>query len=277
MDVVINADIDAAPDGATPIATYSNYYHNLLACLGYPTDAPPVADLLRKYHSLEGEWVVVSPIHWQATHNDAMIIASGHELQIPAAESRVWFAELAEFVALYKIKVFYHDAETWLLRCDGNPPITARPVHMLHHQSLMPELKQLDQTLFWQSFLTENQMFFSAHPLNQARTDSFFINGLWLWGGGQLHERVQKPLICSDDSLLPIAELLSTNVANYHSVSSIAKDSVLLFSEPAQHDKLALQLRLQKNTVRWYWNNLAYLCKPKSWWSRFRGRFCHAD
>lgn len=270
MDVVINSSSDAVPDGATSMTTYSNYYHNMLVCLGYPIDAPPVADWLRRYHSLEGEWVVVSPVHWQATHNDAMIIASGHELTLSEAESRVWFAELSEFVALYKIKLYYHDKVTWLLQCDGRPPITAKPVHMLHHQSLMPELKKLDETLFWQGFLTENQMFFSAHPLNQKRKDTCFINGLWLWGGGYLHECVQKPLLCSDDSLLPLAKLLSTDVDSYYSVSSIARDSVLMFTTLSQHDKLELQLRLQKNTVRWYWNNLAYLSKPKSWWSRFR-------
>ena len=271
MDVVIDAELDVEPENTVPIPTHGNFYHNLLACLDYPIDAPPVADLLRTYHGLEGEWLVVSPIHWQATHNDAMIVASGEALELSEYESRIWFAELAEFVALYNINLYYHSPHIWLLQCDGKPLITAKPVHTLHHQSMMPELKNLDETLFWQSFLTENQMFFNAHPLNKASIKTYPINGLWLWGAGKLHEPGDVPLICSDDSLLELARLLSVKVSIYQAVSSIAKNSVLLFNKLDELDYQALKLRLQKNVVRWFWSNVAYCSKPRSWWSRFRG------
>ena len=273
MDVVINAEITEVPAGHTPITTYGNFYHNILACLDYPKDAPPVADLLRSYYRLDGDWLIASPIHWQATHNDAMITALGSELQLSEIQSRAWFAALAEFVASDISNLYYHDPHTWLLQCDGKPQLTAKPVHTLHHQSMMPELKRLDKTLFWQRFITENQMFFSTHPLNKARTEVYPINGLWLWGNGKLQACGQKQLICSDESLWQLARVLSTNVSEYQSVPSIADNSVLLFSELGQHELCALQTRLQKNKVRWYWNNVAYLTKPRNWWSRFRAPF----
>ena len=273
MDVVINADIDAVPEGYTTTQTHGNFYHNILACLAYPIDAPPVADLLRRYHGLEGEWLIASPIHWQATHNDAMIVASGYELKLSTEESRVWCAELAEFSAFVDIKLHYHDANTWLLQRDGKPEITARPVHTLHHQSMMPELKKLDETLFWQRYITENQMFFSEHPLNKARKESYSINGLWLWGGGNLHERGHKTLVCANEGLEKLATQLSTNVSSYQSTRAISTDSILLFDTLNEHERAALQTQLQKNTVHWYWNNVAYTSKPKSWWSRLLERF----
>ena len=272
MDVLINAAIDALPEGCESIDQQGNYYHQMLTCLGYPKEAPPVGDLLRRYHGLKGEWLVASPIHWQATHNDAMIIASGPSLQLTEQESRIWFAELSQFASIVDIHLHYHDAYTWLIQSDDKPPVTSKPVHQLHHQSMMPELKKLDETMFWQHFITENQMFFSDHPLNRARTHSPTINGLWLWGAGQLHGPVQTPLVCADEKLLRLAHVLSTNTTLYAPEHPIAKQSVLLFNELSLSERTAIETRLKKDSARWYWNNLAYLRQPKRWWSRFSKR-----
>lgn len=272
MDIVINADLAAKPEGSTPIPHQENYYHTILTCLDYGGEDLPVADLLRRYHGLDGMWLIASPIHWQATHNDAMIVASGDALQLSEGESRLWFAALAEFMARDHIQLHYHDACTWLLRCDGQPPIASRAVHTLRHQSLMPEIQQLDTTLFWPRVITEAQMLFNAHPLNKARTESYSINGIWIWGDGRLHAPVQKPVVCQNDHLVKLATLLSTHTSTYSSFASLSKNSVSLFSELTHDEHSMLQTRLQKETVRWYWNNIAYLSKPKNWLSRLKER-----
>jgi len=272
MDIVINAEIALIPENNTEIPTQGNFYHNLLSCLGYPNDAPPVADLLCKYHDLEGEWLVVSPIHWQATHNDAMIIASGTQLGLSEQDSQLWFKAFKAFVASENMRVHYHDAQTWLLQYEDKPLLTAKPVHLLHHKSMMPELEVLDNTLFWQRFFTESQMFFSAHVLNKNRTDLYPINGVWLWGNGKLEAKTQTQLICADSDLLKLADILSTKVGDAYSLPQATKNSILLYANLNQNTRLVLQKQLQKNTIRWYWNNLAYQSKPKSWISRFMER-----
>ncbi len=266
MYIVINANLDSVPEDSIPMTGQGNFYHNLLCSLGYPSSHPPVADLLRHYHDLQGQWLVVSPIHWQATHNDAMIVASDRELELSDSESRLWFAAFAEFIVPDKMNLHYYDAQTWLLQCDHLPPISAKPVHTLVQQSLTSQLLQLDDTLFWQRFITECQMFFSAHPLNKTRT-ACPINGLWFWGNGTLGEKAQKTLV-SDDSLHDLAALLSTRVRSYSSSESYTKDSVLLFQDINPEELHTLQSKLQKYTVHWYWNNLAYDSKPKGWLSR---------
>ena len=273
MDIVINAELGFKPESNVSIVNYGNYYHNLLSCLTYPVDSPPIADLLRRYHGLEGQWLIASPIHWQATHNDAMIVASGSELQLSDDESRLWFTALEAFLAPENISLYYHDAHTWLLQYDGRPHIFSKPVHVLQHQSMMPELKKLDDTLFWQRFITENQMFFSAHSLNKTRIGLYPINGLWIWGGGSLRARVKIPLVYHDDSSLKLAKLLSTNVIDYTSLPSLSNNCVLLCNDFGQHDQHVLQTQLNKNTVRWYWNNVAYISKPNSWLSRLMEKF----
>jgi len=271
MDIVINAEKGEqplAPTGSHAEPSYGNYYQNILTCLGYSADNPPVADLLRRYHQLEGQWLIVSPIHWQATHNDAMIMACDDALNLPDKESRRWFKALADFLVHDNVTLHYHDAYTWLIQFEEPVSINARPVHMLLQQPMMQQLQALDSTLFWSKFLTENQMFFSEHSLNKTRVGRYPINGVWIWGGGDLKAQSSKPMVCSDEATHDLACLLSTRVSRYEPNQKSPKDAVLLFSD--FDEKQAFQF--EKNTVRWYWNNVAYITKPKSWFARWFGR-----
>lgn len=267
MDIVINANSVSIPEGKTPIQTQGHYVQNILACLDYPLDAPPLAELLRQFHELEGEgqWFIASPIHWQATHNDAMIIASGEELELCDDASRRWFEAFTNFIATEGMQLHYHDAYTWLLRAPEKPEILAKPAYAMHHQSLMPVLQNLDGTLFWQRFLTENQMFFNTHPLNNERTGPYSINGVWIWGGGRLHAPVQSPIVCDGLVDSRLAHLLSTNVTAYQSIRSFSKNQILLFHALDKQTQHHLELHTQQYRVRWYWNNLAYESPPKNW------------
>ena len=287
------------PEGSIPTPTQGNYYHNLLACLGYPADAPPVADLLRRYHGLDGTWLVASPIHWQATHNDAMIVACDEALDLSDEESRAWFAVWAECLQLESIQLHYHDAYTWLIQPSEPQPIHALPVHALLQQPMMAHLKALDttvpdpsivvpakagnhpsssidanlsmdprlrgddkfKTLFWSRVLTENQMLFSAHPLNQARKNRYSVNGVWIWGGGHLKTPVSRPIVSADDASCKLASLLSTEVKHYVPKQDYPKDTIFLLGEDHSPSK--------KKSVRYYWNNLAYIHKPSGWITRF--------
>lgn len=284
MDIVINADIISIPDGAIQIPQQANFYHNILNCLNTPITCfkqtvpnkdeafpPPIATLLSRYHGLEGDWLIMSPLHWEATHNDAMITASGHELQLSNQESQQWFKILNDFLTPLDYSLYYHDAYTWLIQCADHPTVTAKPIHNLLHHSIMPELKNLDDTLFWQQFITETQMFLGSHPLNKARKGLPSINGVWVWGGGPLPAPGQTPLVCYHSNLVQLGTLLSTQVIDEPLPLKSANHSVLLFNELSEADRLLLQDQLQSYNVRWYWNNLAYLTKQKRWWSRIIG------
>ena len=270
MDIIINSTLPHLLENvpkADESSHLSNYYQNILACLGYSANNPPVADLLRRYHKLEGLWLIASPIHWEATHNDAMIMACDDALDLSEEESQHLFADLAEFLADDKVKLHYHDAYTWLIQFEAFSPVNAKPVHMLLQQPMMQQLQALDSTLFWSKFLTENQMFFSEHPLNKARVGLHSINGVWIWGAGELKARVSKPMICSDEATYDLASVLSTRVNRYVPDHKYPKDAVLLFSD--FDGKQACQF--EKNTVHWYWNNAKYITKPKNWFARLFG------
>ena len=277
MDIVINATTESDPEGCeklgasgTAVGVASaqvgvvigqrNYYVNLLTCLGYSADSPPVADLLRKLHGLDGEWWVLSPIHWQATHNDAMIVACDAQLQLSDDESRQWFNELTEFLAQDGVKLHYHDAYTWLIQFKRVVSFDAKPVSALLQQSILPHLKALDRTSFGQRFITENQMFFSQHGLNKTRLNRYAINGIWIWGGGVLTSVSLKSVIAMDEAAFNLASIVSTKVSRYQIGKTIAKDAVIL-SSTKSFDRESLK----KRTVHWYWNNMMYSTKRTNW------------
>lgn len=261
MDIVINAASDTVPAGSLKIRSYHHFYHHILNVWGYPVEKPPIADLLRRFHHLEGGFLIVSPIHWEASHNDAMITAYGEHLNIDEKEAHHWFVLLRDLITIYDMKLFYHDAHTWLLQCDNKPLMLAKPLHTMHHQSMMVALKALDTTLFWQRLMTEVQMLYSGDSLNASRACT--INGIWIWGGGQLNGPQATPVICGDESLQPLAHLLSTNVQKFEG-AGLVKGSVGLFN----NDPTAF-ISLQKKEVHWYWNNVAYItCPYRPWFQK---------
>jgi len=275
MDVVINVETKSVPEGSQPIPNQGHFYHHILSCLGYPLDAPPVADLLRCYHGLQGDWLIASPIHWVATHNDAMIEASGEALQLSDTESRAWFEVMTEFLAHEHITTFYHDAYTWLIQPREHPNMIAKPVNSLRHQSMMPQLQLLDSSFFWQRLITEHQMLFSAHPLNKARLDRHSINGIWIWGGGQLQPRGNRPIVCGDAEWVRLASHLSTRVeycdfshSDDHNRLRLTRNTLLLLNSVDQTVLQKLQHRWA--TTCWYWNNIAYKTNGmRRLWRRF--------
>jgi len=267
MDIIVNSILNELPEGSIPIKEYGNFYCNLYASLHDANEYMPIADLLRRYHGLEGEWLVVSLINWQASHNDAMITASFDNLKLSDEESCLWFKEFKEFLALDNINLFYHNKDIWLLQSDALPQITANNVYNMHNQSIMPALHQLDKTLYWQKFITESQMFLSSNILNKGRSAEDVINGVWVWGGGVLPNLVNKKIICNDEESFKMARLLSTNIQMLGDLS-YSKSNVLLLNKLDSKELNFLYKTLQNHTVNWYWNNIAYRKKTKNLMSR---------
>ncbi|WED44315.1 hypothetical protein [Legionella cardiaca] len=266
MQIVVN-DLTQPLSDSKPLFNHGSYYTNVLGCMGFDASNPPIADLLRIYYKLEGNWLVASPIHWEATHNDAMITATDSNLVLSEEESRLLFADVAEFLSLYNIDAFYHDPYTWLLKIDNKPTISSQSVYAMLHQSLMPALNKLDKELFWQRLITELQMFLSSHPLNIKRQHQLPINGLWFWGEGEFKPKSNKKLITDDEVLLGLIPKIA-QISPLSSSFTFDKNSMIFIKYPQRIDISSLKEKTQKYTVHWYWNNLAYSKQPARWWSR---------
>ena len=268
MDVIINSDCNSIPEGSKQLTSQGKGLLNFLFSLGYDSIDPPLADLLRRTINLKGTWLVVTPIHWQATHNDAMIVAFGDALHLDDTQSKYWFQLYADYLALEHISLYYYDAQTWLLCSDNSPPIKAKPVHQIVTHSLMPELAQLDSTMYWQKFFTECQMFFATHPNKSA------VNGVWIWGGAALGDK-KSIAVCVDEQWFALAQMCSSNVTLYSPSVSLKQFQVLLLNNSdilsAEH-----QEQLKKLPTYWYWNNSAYTGSDLNWFTSLWRRLTHA-
>ena len=219
---------------------------NLLASLEYPISSPPLAALLKAYHQLEGEWVIASPIHWEATHNDAQIVAFGETLDVQEYD----FQSYAQYLSEAGHTLFYHSPTIWLLRVDGAPPLHAKSVYQLLGKPLMPELLQLDYSMYWQKYITESQMFFAAKMQDRA------INGVWLWGNAPLSPKTTA--ICADATCYPLAQHAQAPVTLYTPELSLKRFPILLIKDLDSLSE-AHKKQLKGMHSAYYWNNMAYI------------------
>lgn len=260
MNIIINSCLDNKPEGSININNFSDYYLNILGCLDYDNNKPPAADLLRRMHKLDGDWLIVSPINWQATHNDAILVSAGYDFALSEEQGEKLFTKLLEFLQGENIDVFYHNEYTWLIRPNNAPNINARPVYSLLHQSIMPDLESLDKSLFWARFITESQMFFNGNSIHPA------INGLWVWGAGRLNARSNAHLLACDADAYQLAQVLTSNVTNVSQINKFVKDGIYLCSSidclQNLDDKVVQRLKY------WYWNNISYKVSPKNWFTK---------
>lgn len=268
MDVIINTECPTVPDNVQLLTSEGQAVLNLLVSLGYDPLNPPLGDLLRSTHNLEGDWIVLSPIHWQAGHNDAMIIATGDDLQLSEDESKSWFELLFNYFHEDGMVSYYHDANTWLLHVDNKPPLNAKSVYKIIHQSLMPELAVLDSSMYWQKLFTECQMFFAS------QTNTTALNGVWAWGGAKLTAK-KSMTICADEQFIDMARVCSDHVSLYDPSIRLDDFQIILITEFSVLS-LEHQQELLKIPAHWYWNNTAYAYYKPNWFTRIWRSLTHA-
>lgn len=269
MIILIDTDCKAVPTDSKPLPGTASTLLNLLLALEYDPASPPLAALLKGLHGLEGDWAVVSPVLWQATHNDVLILAAGDSLDLKPDEAAQCFAMLADFFSTDGMTMYYHSPGTWLVNLANKPRLQAKPVHQLLNSSLMPQLAALDASLYWQKVHTECQMLF-ASVSNQSQ-----INGVWIWGNGALTPRPTTTIYAAK-SFLQVAESSQAKAVLYDPALPL-KDCDLLLLDNLSELSPSHQHELGKLATSWYWKNTAYQQVPQNSLQRLWRKLFHAD
>jgi len=146
----------------------------------------PVLKALKKNANLPkdfpGAWLIVSPVHWEATHNNAMMVAAGEGLELSDEASKKLYTAFAAFLAEDNIQLHYCNASTWLLLCEREVAPKTQPLYIALQSSMHALLASLKSTPFWLRFMTESQMFLSGQVQGDA---AYPINGVWIWPAAQ--------------------------------------------------------------------------------------------
>lgn len=250
------------------LATEGNALLNLLTLLDYDKHSPPVADVLRRQMGLDGSWAVLTPVHWQATHNDAQILYAGKSLGLTAEQSKEYYDQYALFLAQEGINLQYYNEEYWLMSLEHQTQLNAKPVYQLINQSLALELVAIDRSTLWQKFITESQMFFSSLAKGSL------LNGVWAWGTGTIVPP-KSIKVCADEHCSKQIQCLVDEIVLY--TPSIDLEGVHTVMISANTDLSPFHLEfLKKRKVHWYWNDSAYTTQHHNRFSRFWRELIHA-
>lgn len=268
MDVIVNQKCSFKPETVEFLTSQGMAILNFLAVLGYDASQLPLADLYKTQKNLKGDWAILTPVYWRVTHNDAMIVDQGEALQLTESEARSCFQCLLDHYANENNSFFYYDKNNWLINIDEKPALKAQSVFKIIGRSLMPELAQLDSTLFWQKWFTECQMLFASHLILSK------VNGIWVWGTGHLTQK-KHLTVCVDETFFPLADLCCDQVVLYNPSLNLGGFQMILLND---FNKLSPshQKELMNAPAVWYWNDLAYSLASTNWFIRIWRYLTHA-
>jgi hypothetical protein len=200
----------------------------------------------------EGNWLIASPIYWQATHNDVMITS------LRAKLDPEYLRVFQNFLALDASKLLVHPSGLWLFESERMPSLNSQDLEGMMHRSLYPFLEQMP--VLWRTWFTETQMLFS--PIFAAQA-----NGLWPWGGGIF--KLNQTLYALEPHLWP--EKIAPIDLWHDGINYKHQDSVLLVTT-SQLDELLPHLRSKARQITIWWNNgLETIIKPSLFRSVFKG------
>ncbi len=269
MDIIINERSSQEEDANVSLYDQHHFYLHALACFDSVPEGIPMARFLADQHQLEGEWMIVSPVHWEATHNDAMIVACGKALELNDEEGHQWFEGLKKFTEEDGWTWYYHDAYTWLVQSATHPLPSGKPVYHMIHYSLMPAIQALDKHGYWQKIFTELQMFCSATSIFKKESNP--VNGVWFWGMGQFAPHAMKRVITDDAQLYQWCQMKGQAALYFSDTVHFHKDDILAINQASSLDLPNVKRAIKHNNTRWFWLDEHYEQHKTSWWRNLLG------
>lgn len=161
------------------------------AKLSLPADADwPVAAFTRLADGGEPEagwWLRADPVYLRPDLR-GVFLTDARRLAITAEEAAALTAAFNQQFADQAVQLAAHHPERWYLRLPAAPRLRTWPLLQAVGRDVRDLLPYGPDKGRWHALLTETQMLFYAHPVNQARAQQRqpLINSLWLWGGGEL-------------------------------------------------------------------------------------------
>ena len=169
------------------------FYPELAALFGLQSasSVPSAAlSLLGQKRELgEGCWFHADPVNLQADMDHA-ILRDSASLDLRPDEAAALIKEVNEHFSEDGIRLIATDENHWFLNIKGHAGIETTALHDVIGCNINFYLPKGEDEKFWQKFLNEVQMLFHTSDVNQQREKSGLlpVNGLWLWGGGELPE-----------------------------------------------------------------------------------------
>jgi hypothetical protein len=207
--------IEHAPSLANLIAQgrphdrqWPGFENRVAEVLGFEMTTTPVpfAALIR--HALgrpsEGHWLCATPVFLEIGIEKILL----HDLDassLAREEASALVAAFNQHFADDGLSIELDRSGYWFIRLPEHRVIHTQSLSMVRGQSIYPLLPDGEQSAYWHGWMNEVQMLFFNHPVNisRERRGEQPINGLWLWGEGEIMEPVEADwdLIMADDTV----------------------------------------------------------------------------
>lgn len=272
MHFISKLDAPVLSTKAKPLLSLKDPCLNLLTALSYEQDNLPYAQVLAQYYGLSGDCLIVSPISWEASHNDVIMSAQGPALCLDEHEARRYFSVLEAYFKEDGHFLHWHDQHTWLLQKNNSIALLAPPVTVLAQQSLMPIISSLGTEHYWARILTEVQMLF-AHLSFESVTSRFPVNGVWIWGGGNIEQKTNRCIKTDDEHALSLFSPLTHHVELYQGLNEVDEDDLIVLMNAQSLDYTELNCLRRSMPIYYYGIEHAYLYPQLSLLDRLLKRY----
>lgn len=193
-----------------------NFYDTACQLYQQPQTLPVAAVLAsRQLASFDTRnyWVKIDPVQL-VPDRDTLVLIPGKDLGVEEEEAKSLISAFNRHFSQDRVEIEYGSPLDWYIRIKQPVDLHTTALNEVTYASLENHFPQGHAAQYWRQLLNEASMLFFDHPVNQKRREAGQpeINGLWLWGEGQLNrERItvrpqasvwsEEPYLCGMASL----------------------------------------------------------------------------
>ncbi len=225
----------------------------------------------------EGVWLCAAPVHLFADQSRVYLNAID-ETALSEEEAEQFINELNKVYREDGWEFVQHTSTHWYLHIPARPDIRTTPLRAVNGKPIHDKLPQGVDALQWHRVLNEMQMLFHSSSVNSIRQEkgNITVNGVWLWGVGELPEAAEKKQWQSVWTNLPMAKGLAllNGIASYNVPEmpepciSQAEDGVQLIAFTPSPNEFTPEL-IEKLEREWF----APLLLSVSIWGQMKNLF----
>jgi len=150
----------------------------------------PLAPICAKAEGLnvdDGYWMRLDPVHLEVVMGGLLLRPPGN-LQLSLPEARALITDINLHWRHADLEILAVNTTRWYLRLPEIPNLRTTPLDQMDGAYLTPNLPRGADARHYLKLINEVQMLMHSHPVNLARESEGrpVVNGLWLWGGGNL-------------------------------------------------------------------------------------------
>jgi len=152
----------------------------------YQLETAPVGNPQSKTRQIPEHIVCADPVHLLADKDNARLLPSA-ALDLRDTEADSLIASLNDLIGPDGLNVVKGQQGQWFLTGMDATALDSWPSHAVANGKIANFLPRLDAAGDWRRLMTEVQMLFHSHPVNEQRAArrALPVNGMWFWGGAK--------------------------------------------------------------------------------------------